>query len=315
MDRTVPGDSRVDTETRDDVDLVLETAAVDRAPATVSFKPAGRDSESKRAPGARSRRLRDDRSGPLRKLDITSYVELITPLHVELLKLQNHVKASGRKVIAIFEGRDAAGKGGTIKRFIEHLNPRGARVVALNRPSDEERSQWYFQRYAAHLPSAGEMVFFDRSWYNRAMVERVMGFCTYEQVREFLRSVPEFERMLTRADIKLHKFYFSVSKTEQARRFQERLQDPLKQWKLSPVDMECQERWEAYTKAKQDMFFYTSTPEAPWAIVKSDDKKRARLNAIRYFLSGFDYPDKNDAVLAWDRRIIRSVEQELHSED
>ena len=315
MERAALDTDTVGSETRDDVDLMLETAAVDAALPVGPLKPAGRDSETRGAPRAQRRRVRDDRVGPLRKLDLASYVELITPLHVELLKLQNHVKARGWKVITIFEGRDAAGKGGTIKRFIEHLNPRGARVVALNKPTDEERSQWYFQRYAAHLPSAGEMVFFDRSWYNRAIVERVMSFCTYEQVREFLRSVPEFERMLTRAEIQLHKFYFSVSKVEQARRFQERLQDPLKQWKLSPVDLESQQRWEAYTKAKEDMFFYTSTPEAPWVIVKSDDKKRARLNAIRCFLASFDYPDKRTDLLRWDERIVRTVQQELDVED
>ena len=311
MERIAAEQAPVDTGTRDDVELTLETASVD----AVALKPAGRDRETKGVVRARRPRVRDDRVGPLRKLDLAAYVELITPLHVELLKLQNHVKARGWKLVTIFEGRDAAGKGGTIKRFIEHLNPRGARVVALNKPSDEERSQWYFQRYVAHLPSGGDMVFFDRSWYNRAMVERVMGFCAYDEVREFLRSVPEFERMLTRSDIVLHKFYFSVSKPEQARRFHERLQDPLKQWKLSPVDLESQERWEAYTKAKQDMFFYTSTAEAPWVIVKSDDKKRARLNAIRYFLASFDYPDKRADLLRWDERIIRTVEQELHIED
>lgn len=315
MEKPSPPATEVDADTRDDVDLMLETNAVDAVTAPGPLKPAGRDGELVHLPRPHRARTHDDRVGPLRKLDITSYVALITPLHVELLKLQNHIKERGRKVITIFEGRDAAGKGGTIKRFIEHLNPRGARVVALNKPSIEERSQWYFQRYVAHLPSAGDMVFFDRSWYNRSMVERVMGFCSYEEVREFLRSAPEFERMLTRADIVLHKFYFSVSKTEQAERFQARLQDPLKQWKLSPVDLESQERWDAYTKAKQDMFFYTSTAEAPWVIVKSDDKKRARLNAIRYFLSSFDYPGKRSDLLRWDERIIRDVQQELHVED
>jgi polyphosphate kinase 2 len=305
----------LDRDTQDDLELMQEAAAIDTI-GEVPLKPAGREAEQARtARPRRVRRLLDDRVGPLRKLDVQSYIALITPLHVELLKLQNHVKAQGLKVIAIFEGRDAAGKGGTIKRFIEHLNPRGAPVVALNKPTDVERSQWYFQRYVAHLPSAGDMVFFDRSWYNRAMVERVMGFCTYEEVREFLRSAPEFERMLIRADIRLHKFYFSVSKAEQARRFEARLSDPLKQWKLSPVDLESQQRWEAYTKAKEDMFFYTSTAEAPWVIVKSDDKKRARLNAIRYFLQSFDYPGKRADLLTWDPRIVRTVEQELHVED
>ena len=292
--------------------LLRENAAVEalNAPAP---KPAGRDAE---AVGVRPpRRPADDRTGPLRKLDLRSYIELITPLHVELLKLQNHVKAQKLKVIAIFEGRDAAGKGGTIKRFVEHMNPRGARIVALDKPTEEERSQWYFQRYTRHLPSGGEIVFFDRSWYNRAMVERVMDFCTDNEVREFLRSVPEYERMLIRSGLRLFKFYFSVSKTEQAARFQSRLTDPLKQWKLSPVDLESQDRSEAYTRAKEDMFFYTSTADAPWVILKSDDKKRARLNAIRFFLAGFDYPDKREELLAWDPRVVRTVDQELHVED
>jgi polyphosphate kinase 2 len=310
-----PAFAKLDAETRDDIELMQETAAIDAA-SPAPIKPAGREAERARiARPARKRQVGDDRVGPLRKLDVKTYIELITPLHVELLKLQNHVKAEGHKVITIFEGRDAAGKGGTIKRFIEHLNPRGARVVALNKPTDEERTQWYFQRYVAHLPSGGDMVFFDRSWYNRAMVERVMGFCTYDAVRDFLRSAPEFERMLIRSEIKLHKFYFSVSKAEQARRFEERLNDPLKQWKLSPVDLESQQRWEAYTRAKEDMFFYTSTADAPWVIVKSDDKKRARLNAIRYFLASFGYPEKRRELLAWDTRVIRTVEQELQVED
>lgn len=292
--------------------LVRENAAIERLSTAVP-KPAGRDAE---APMGRApHRPADDRVGPLRKLDLRSYIELITPLHVELLKLQNHVKAEKLKVVVIFEGRDAAGKGGTIKRFVEHMNPRGARVVALDKPTEEERVQWYFQRYTRHLPSGGEIVLFDRSWYNRAMVERVMGFCTDNEVREFLRSAPEYERMLIHAGLRLVKFYFSVSKDEQAARFQGRVVDPLKQWKLSPVDLESQGRWDAYTKAKEDMFFYTSTADAPWVIVKSDDKKRARLNAIRHFLAGIDYPDKRHDLLAWDPRIVRNVEQELHVED
>ncbi len=290
--------------------LVRENAAIESLSAP---RTAGRAAGARH--GKPARRPADDRTGPLRKLDLRSYIELITPLHVELLKLQNHVKAGKLRVITIFEGRDAAGKGGTIKRFVEHMNPRGARIVALDKPTEEERTQWYFQRYTRHLPSGGEIVLFDRSWYNRAMVERVMGFCTDNEVREFLRSAPEYERMLIRAGIRLFKFYFSVSKEEQAVRFQSRVTDPLKQWKLSPVDLESQDRWEAYTKAKEDMFFYTSTADAPWIIVKSDDKKRARLNAIRYFLAGIDYPDRRDDLLAWDPRIVRSVDQELNVED
>lgn len=252
-----------------------------------------------------------DIKGRLRKMGDRQYVDLITPLHVELLKLQNHIKEEGDRVLAIFEGRDAAGKGGTIKRFIEHMNPRGCNVVALNKPSEVERTQWYFQRYVEHLPSAGEIVLFDRSWYNRAGVERVMGFCTGSEVKEFLRSVPELERMLIRSGVKMFKFYFSVSKSEQQRRFSKRQDDPLKQWKLSPVDRKSQDLWDEYTAAKEDMFFYTSTADSPWVIIKSDDKKRARVNAIRYFLAHFDYPDKREELLAWDPRIVRTVEQEL----
>ena len=195
------------------------------------------------------------------------------------------------------------------------MNPRGARVVALDTPSDREKTQWYFQRYTQYLPSGGEIVLFDRSWYNRAMVERVMGFCSGPEVKEFLRSVPELERMLIRSGITMFKFYFSVSKKEQFRRFSKRINDPLKQWKLSPVDRESQNKWDDYTKAKEDMFFYTSTADCPWTIIKSDDKKRARLNSIRYFLSRLDYPDKRSELLQVDPRIVRTVHQELGVED
>jgi polyphosphate kinase 2 len=252
-----------------------------------------------------------DLHSPLRRMRTPQYIALIDPLHVELLKLQNHVKTEGLKVLSIFEGRDAAGKGGTIKRFIEHMNPRGCQVIALEKPSEVEQTQWYFQRYIRHLPSAGEIVLFDRSWYNRAGVERVMGFASGSEVKEFLRSVPELERMLIRSGIHLSKFYFSVSKEEQQRRFTKRLTDPLKQWKLSPIDKESQQLWAEYTAAKEDMFFYTSTADSPWVIIKSDDKKRARINAIRYFLSRFDYPGKREELLRWDPRIVRSVEQEI----
>jgi polyphosphate kinase 2 len=234
---------------------------------------------------------------------------------VELLKMQNHVKEQGQRLLVINEGRDAGGKGGTIKRFVEHMNPRGARVVALDKPSDRERTEWYFQRYVANLPSAGEVVLFDRSWYNRAMVERVMGFCSGSEVKEFLRSVPELERMLIRSGISLTKFYYSVSKKEQARRFNKRTHDPLKQWKLSPVDQESQDKWDAYTKAKEDMFFFTSTADSPWIIIKSDDKKRARINAIRCLLSKVDYPEKRDELLTIDKRIVRTVQEEIGVED
>ncbi len=257
----------------------------------------------------------DDRTTEIGNLKRSDYLKLITPLHVELLKLQNWVKETKQRVVVIFEGRDAAGKGGTIKRFIEHLNPRGCRVVALNKPTEFEKGQWYFQRYVRHLPTDGEIVLFDRSWYNRAMVERVMGFATSDEVREFLRSVPEFERMLIRSGIRLHKFYFSVSKNEQAHRFRRRTNDPLKQWKLSPVDMASQGLWPEYTKAKEDMFFYTSTADCPWTIIKSDSKMRARLNAIRFFLAAHEYPTKQRALFEIDKRIVRTVHEEMGVED
>jgi polyphosphate kinase 2 len=214
-------------------------------------------------------------------------------LQVELLKLQSWVRATGQKVVILFEGRDAAGKGGTIKRFMEHLNPRGARVIALNKPTDSERGQWYFQRYVEHLPTAGEITLFDRSWYNRAGVERVMGFCTNDEYNEFVRQAPEFERNLTRSGIHLIKFWFSVSRKEQRRRFKERESHPLKQWKLSPVDLASLDKWDEYTKAKEAMFFYTDTADAPWTVVKSDCKKRARLNALRYVLHSMPYDGKS----------------------
>jgi polyphosphate kinase 2 len=213
-------------------------------------------------------------------------------LQVELLKLQAWVKETGQKIVILFEGRDAAGKGGTIKRFMEHLNPRGARVVALEKPTDMERGQWYFQRYVQHLPTNGEIVLLDRSWYNRAGVERVMGFCSDQEYVEFMRQVPEFERMLARNGIHLIKFWFSVSREEQRRRFKERKVHPLKQWKLSPIDMASLDKWEEYTKAKEAMFFHTDTADAPWTVIKSNCKKRARLNAMRYILHKMPYLNK-----------------------
>jgi len=214
-------------------------------------------------------------------------------LQVELLKLQAWVKETGQKVVILFEGRDAAGKGGAIKRFMEHLNPRGAHVVALEKPTETERGQWYFQRYVQHLPTAGEIVFFDRSWYNRAGVERVMGFCNNEEYLEFMREAPEFERNLARSGVHLIKFWFSVSREEQRRRFKEREIHPLKQWKLSPIDLASLDKWEEYTKAKESMFFYTDTADAPWTVIKSDDKKRARLNGLRYLLHKLPYTQKD----------------------
>jgi len=214
-------------------------------------------------------------------------------LQVELLKFQSWVKETGQKVIVLFEGRDAAGKGGTIKRFMEHLNPRGAHVVALEKPSDAERGQWYFQRYVQHLPTAGEIVMFDRSWYNRAGVERVMNFCTQQEYLEFMRQAPEFERNLVHSNVHLIKFWFSVSRKEQMRRFKERENHPLKQWKLSPIDVASLDKWDEYTKAKEAMFFYTDTADAPWTVIKSDCKKRARLNAMRYILHKLNYTNKD----------------------
>ncbi len=218
-------------------------------------------------------------------------------LQVELLKLQAWVKETGQRVVIVFEGRDAAGKGGTIKRFMEHLNPRGAKVVALDKPSDVEKGQWYFQRYIQHLPTAGEIVLFDRSWYNRAGVERVMGFCSDEEYNEFMRQTPEFERNLVRSGIHLIKFWFSVSREEQRRRFKERKDHPLKQWKLSPIDLASLDKWNNYTKAKESMFFYTDTADAPWTVVKSDCKKRARLNAMRYVLYKLPYNNKDATAI------------------
>ncbi|MFV0434410.1 MAG: polyphosphate kinase 2 [Leucobacter sp.] len=228
-------------------------------------------------------------------------------LQIELLKLQAWVKETGQKIVILFEGRDAAGKGGAIKRFTEHMNPRGARVVALEIPTSREQTQWYFQRYVAHLPAAGEIVMFDRSWYNRAGVERVMGYCTPQQYLEFTRSAPEFERMLSNSGTHIIKFWFSVGKAEQHARFTSRSHDEVKQWKLSPTDLASLDKWDAYSEAKEAMFFYTDTPHSPWTVVKSNDKKRARLEAMRWVLSRFDYPGKDkDVVGTPDSNVIGS---------
>jgi polyphosphate kinase 2 len=227
----------------------------------------------------------------------SDYEEEVELLHIELVKMQSWVKETGERVVLIFEGRDAAGKGGSIKSFTENLNPRGARVVALVKPSDTERGQWYFQRYVQRLPTHGEIVFFDRSWYNRAGVEHVMGFCSPHDYLEFMRQAPEFERMLVRSGIRLFKFWFSVSREEQLRRFLSRAQDPLKQWKLSPMDVESLGRWDEYTKAKESMLFYTDTADAPWTIVRSDDKKRARLHAMKFLLSSIPYEGKDEKLV------------------
>jgi polyphosphate kinase 2 len=231
------------------------------------------------------------------KIRRDAYEQHKQELQAELLKVQNWVKQTGQRIVVFCEGRDAAGKGGTIKRYMEHLNPRAARVVALEKPSEQESGQWYFQRYIKHMPTAGEMVFFDRSWYNRAGVERVMGFCSSLDYLEFMRQVPELERMLARSGIRLFKYWFSVTQEEQQRRFKSREHDPLKQWKLSPIDKISQDKWSEYTEAKEAMFFYTDTADAPWTIIKSDDKKRARLNCMQHFLSALDYPDKDEHIV------------------
>jgi len=218
-------------------------------------------------------------------------------LQIELIKLQNWVQETGQRLIIVFEGRDAAGKGGTIKRFMEHLNPRGARTVALTRPTEREVTQWYFQRYVPHLPAGGEIVLFDRSWYNRAGVEVVMGFCTPDEYLEFMRECPDFERMLVHSGLHLIKFWFSVTRSEQRTRFVIRQVDPVRRWKLSPMDIESLGKWDEYTEAKEAMFFYTDTADAPWTVVKSNDKKRARLATIRHVLAQFDYPDKDETVI------------------
>jgi polyphosphate kinase len=230
------------------------------------------------------------------KLSRREYEAEKAALQVELLKVQHWVQETGEKFVLLFEGRDAAGKGGTIKRFTEHLNPRSARVVALNKPTDLERGQWFFQRYVQHLPTSGEIVLYDRSWYNRAGVERVMSFCAPNDYLEFMRQTPEFERMLTRSGIRLFKYWFSVTRDEQRKRFSSRETDPLKQWKLSPIDRASLDKWDDYTEAKEAMFFYTDTADAPWTIIRSNDKKRARLNCMRHFLSMIDYPDKDLAA-------------------
>ena len=257
-----------------------------------------------------------DGSYPYRKkMGVLEYEQQKHELQIELLKVQKWAKDTQQRVVLLFEGRDAAGKGGTIKRFMEHLNPRGARVVALEKPNARERNQWYFQRYIQHLPSAGEIVMFDRSWYNRAGVEKVMGFCTDQQHLEFLRQAPQLERMLVNSGIILFKFWFSVSRLEQFRRFKSRQTDPLKQWKLSPVDMASLERWEDYTKAKEVMFFHTDTRDAPWTVVRSDDKKRGRINCMRHFLSALSYGLENSGpTFDPDPQIVGSVKR-VHERD
>jgi polyphosphate kinase 2 len=255
--------------------------------------------------------LRTTADGPFpydKKMKTKKYEKFLIKLQIELLKVQRWVKESGQKIAIVFEGRDAAGKGGTIKRFTQHLNPRGARVVALSKPTDAERGQWYFQRYVAHLPTDGEIVFLDRSWYNRAGVEPVMGFCTPEGYQRFIHQVPHFEEAIIESGLWLFKLWFDVSRDEQRRRMKSRQQDPLKHWKISPMDLPAMERWDDYTKARDGMFLYTDTGHAPWTVIRSDDKKRARIGAILSVLNRLPYPDKDaEVVRAPDPHIVGTV--------
>jgi polyphosphate kinase 2 len=281
-------------------DLSIETDLAASAPPSETAEPQGAalPTPAIRRRGAPSqseiRQAFESGEYPYKtKLRRRSYERKKAKLQAELLKVQKWAAETDQKFVMLFEGRDAAGKGGTIKRFMEHLNPREARVVALNKPTDLERGQWYFQRYVEHLPTAGEIVLYDRSWYNRAGVERVMGFCEPNDYLEFMRQTPDFERMLVRSGIQLYKYWFSVTQEEQRRRFASRARDPLKRWKLSPVDKASLDKWDDYTEAKEAMFFYTDTADAPWTVIKSNDKKRARLNCMLHFLSTLDYPDKD----------------------
>ena len=250
------------------------------------------------------------------KMKRAEYEDTKAKLQAELLKVQLWAQDSGERFVLIFEGRDAAGKGGTIKRFTEHLNPRSTRVVALNKPTQQELGQWYFQRYIQGLPTSGEMVFYDRSWYNRAGVERVMGFCGANDYLEFMRQTPDLERMLTRSGIRLYKYWFSVTQDEQKSRFDSRLLDPLKRWKLSPIDKASLGKWDDYTEAKEAMFFYTDTADAPWTVIKSNDKKRARLNCMRHFLATLEYPDKDHELVGTpDPLIVGQAHHVIHRSD
>ena len=298
------------------------TAIVDASKTTAKAKPdANLDEQFERSAKATTaedvRRAFETGKYPYsEKMGRNAYEAEKAALQAELLKVQLWAQETGQKFVMIFEGRDAAGKGGTIKRFTEHLNPRTARVVALNKPTDVERGQWYYQRYIEHLPTAGEIVLYDRSWYNRAGVERVMGFCEPGEYLEFMRQTPDFERMLTRSGIRLYKYWFSVTQDEQKSRFASRETDPLKQWKLSPIDKASLNKWDDYTEAKEAMFFYTDTADAPWTIVKSNDKKRARLNCMKHFLSTLDYPGKDLSVATPpDPLIVGGAGHVIHRSD
>jgi polyphosphate kinase 2 len=280
----------------------------DPAEAAVGGEAKGADSSPPTSGAHRLVEMRHDRATIQRlfetgeypytaRLRVKAYERQKALLQIELLKVQDWVKATGERIVILFEGRDAAGKGGTIRRFMEHLNPRGARIVALEKPTEREKTQWYFQRYIEHLPSAGEIVLFDRSWYNRAGVERVMGFCTPNEYLEFMRQTPELERMLVRSGIRLFKYWFSVTRQEQLRRFKSREREPLKKWKLSPIDRQSLDKWDDYTEAKEAMFFHTDTADAPWTVIKSNDKKRARLNCMRHFLSSLPYGQTDRKVV------------------
>jgi len=247
-----------------------------------------------------------------KKMSLEEYEQEKHLLQIELLKVQRWVKQENKKIVIIFEGRDAAGKGGTIKRFMEHLNPREARVVALNKPSEVELGQWYFQRYVQTLPTTGEMVLYDRSWYNRAGVEHVMGFCSDRGYLEFMRQVPQFEQMLVNSETILYKYWFSVTRQEQLRRFHSRKFDLLKQWKLSPIDLEALDLWDAYTEAREAMFFHTDTASSPWTVIRSDDKKRARVNCMRHFLANLDYPDKDLEIVQQPDALIAGAVNDLY---
>jgi polyphosphate kinase 2 len=276
-----------------------EQAAVQDGQAKIAEPDAAKSDDQVSPP--RHRRSADGPYPYDKKMKTKEYEKILVALQTELLKVQRWVKDSSQKIVIVFEGRDAAGKGGTIKRFTEHLNPRGARVVALNKPNDAERGQWYFQRYIAQLPTAGEIVFFDRSWYNRACVEPVMGFCTPEEYQRFIHQAPDLEQALIQSDIRLFKFWFDVGRQEQRRRIVSRQLDPLKHWKLSPMDFAAMERWDDYTKSRDGMFLYTDTKHSPWTIVRSDDKKRARIGAILHVLNNVPYPKP-------DRKVVRSAD-------
>jgi len=316
---TAPIDPIAETETETDAQPPLEADTATAAPDDLPAEAPDPGHRAAIEAGIRRRQtLADMRHDPqaVRQLFETGdypyavkmrrkvYERQKAALQVELLKAQRWVEETEQKVVILFEGRDAAGKGGTIKRYMEHLNPRAARVVALNKPSDRERSQWYFQRYIEWLPSGGEIVFFDRSWYNRAGVERVMNFCSPNEYLDFMRQCPQFEQMLCQSGIRLFKYWFSVSREEQRRRFRARETDPLKQWKLSPIDRASMDRWDDYTEAKEAMFFYTDTADAPWTVIKSDDKKRARLNCMQHFLASLPYPNKDTSVVRGPDNLI-----------